>query len=206
MESRKMTGTKGSNVAARVYVVDGKPLKSILKKPKELRAGIANNVAEGVVYNRNFPRLGTNSESKAKDGAGKPSQVRRKVAIAHDDSNTVWEVAETDFASPLKSVWVEEPVTCDRPPHEVFGSTANEVDFSNDTGPTHIDDNEIMLNVMDNLETPDNAPNIHNLSLENTLNIYTLTHEILQNLPVCFVIFISGPKVTKRTNDAKKSS
>ncbi|GJZ28565.1 reverse transcriptase domain-containing protein [Tanacetum coccineum] len=47
------------------YVVDGKPLKSILKKPKEskittsgsqqLHAGIAMEDAEGAVYNKNFP-------------------------------------------------------------------------------------------------------------------------------------------------------
>nr|GFB88771.1 hypothetical protein [Tanacetum cinerariifolium] len=33
MESKKMTGSMGNNDAAKVYVVDGKPLKSILKKP-----------------------------------------------------------------------------------------------------------------------------------------------------------------------------
>ncbi|GKB23895.1 hypothetical protein Tco_0863296 [Tanacetum coccineum] len=78
-----MSGSVGSNVNVGVNIVDGKPLKSILKKPK------------------------------VKNVAGKPFQVRRKVAIGHDDA------METDFPSPLKSVWREEPVTCVLSPREV---------------------------------------------------------------------------------------
>ncbi|GJV69538.1 cysteine-rich receptor-like protein kinase [Tanacetum coccineum] len=86
-----MSGSVGSNVNARVNIVDGKPLKSILKKPKVLSH---DQVAESVVYNRNFPCLGINrlnTDGKVNDVAGKPFQ----------------------------SVWREEPATCDESPHEV---------------------------------------------------------------------------------------
>ncbi|GJZ30514.1 hypothetical protein Tco_0575561 [Tanacetum coccineum] len=131
-----MTESMGNNDAAKVYVMDGKPLKSILKKPREPHCADgnrhlgSNQVAESVVYNRNFPCLGINrskTDGKVKDVAGKPFQVRRKVAMTHDDANTIWEVTKTDFASPLKSVWVDEPATCDAFPHEV-SKLANGVD------------------------------------------------------------------------------
>ncbi|GKC82192.1 hypothetical protein Tco_1137909, partial [Tanacetum coccineum] len=86
-----MSRSVGSNVNARVNIVDGKPLKSILKKPKVLSH---YQVAESVVYNRNFPCLGINrlnTDGKVNDVAGKPFQ----------------------------SVWREEPATCDASPHEV---------------------------------------------------------------------------------------
>ncbi|GJW66199.1 hypothetical protein Tco_0118083 [Tanacetum coccineum] len=51
-----------NNPKSRVYMVDGKSLKSILKKSKEtvLGAGITMKDAKGVVYNKNFPCLGSN--------------------------------------------------------------------------------------------------------------------------------------------------
>ncbi|GJR54170.1 hypothetical protein Tco_1404691 [Tanacetum coccineum] len=63
--------------------------------------------------------LKLNTNGKVKNVAGKPFQVRRKVAIGHDDANIIWEVTETNFPSPLKSVWREEPATCDASPCEV---------------------------------------------------------------------------------------
>ncbi|GJS96401.1 hypothetical protein Tco_0803369 [Tanacetum coccineum] len=93
MESRKITGSKKNNDAAKIYVVD---------------------VAKKVVYNRSFLCLESNrskTDGKNKDVAGKPFQVRRKVEIAQDDANTTWEFTDTDFTSPLKSVCVEEPET-----------------------------------------------------------------------------------------------
>ncbi|GKB01838.1 hypothetical protein Tco_0829882 [Tanacetum coccineum] len=88
-----------------------------MKETMGVRTHIANgNHAKSVVYNKNFPRLGTNKPNGAghdKDMTEKPIQVRPNVEIAHEDSNTIWEV-ENDFASPLKSVWVDEPEMCDK--------------------------------------------------------------------------------------------
>nr|GEV19388.1 hypothetical protein [Tanacetum cinerariifolium] len=64
-----------------IYVVDGKPLKFILKKPRGSTHIADGNHAESVVYNKNFPRLGTNMPNGAghdKYMTGKPIQVRLK--------------------------------------------------------------------------------------------------------------------------------
>ncbi|GJR20093.1 reverse transcriptase domain-containing protein [Tanacetum coccineum] len=94
MESRKMTGSIKNNDAAKIYVVDGKPLKSILKKPREpcrtdgnQQLG-ANQVAEKVVNNRNFPYLDRNrskTDGKNKDAAGKPFQ-----SVCVEEPATLW--------------------------------------------------------------------------------------------------------------------
>nr|GEW07028.1 zinc knuckle CX2CX4HX4C [Tanacetum cinerariifolium] len=73
----KLLRVKDNNIDARVYVVDGKQLKSILKEPKEskitasglqqLQAGIAMEVVEGAVYIKNFPRLASNRSNSAGD-------------------------------------------------------------------------------------------------------------------------------------------
>ncbi|GJX02110.1 hypothetical protein Tco_0186023, partial [Tanacetum coccineum] len=72
------------------YVVDGKPLKSILKKPKEskittsgsqqLHAGIAMEDAEGAVYNKNFPRLASNRSNSV--SMNKEESPSKTVSIA----------------------------------------------------------------------------------------------------------------------------
>nr|GEW05405.1 hypothetical protein [Tanacetum cinerariifolium] len=140
------------NPDPRVYVVDGKPLKSILKRPKTLKstasgskqhgtnleAGTTKEDAKGAVYNKKIPCLGTNKSKSAstdKGADGKPFQVRRKVAIAHNESKRVWEFNETEFVSPSRNVKVVEYVTCNKPSQEVpmateFQSDANEVNES----------------------------------------------------------------------------
>ncbi|GJR86623.1 hypothetical protein Tco_0210634 [Tanacetum coccineum] len=137
------------NPDARVYVVDGKPLKSILKKPKEsktnasgsqqhLRDDYSIEDLEKAVYNKNFPCLVTNrpnSVSLVKGADGKPFQVRRKVVIAHDESNTVWEYDEIDESS-SRSTRAMETETCNKPPQVVIESTKNG-DSSMDNLVTH---------------------------------------------------------------------
>ncbi|GKD88129.1 hypothetical protein Tco_1363636, partial [Tanacetum coccineum] len=150
------------NLDARIYVVDGKPLKSILKKPKEsktnasgsqqhLRAGSAMEDPEKAIYNKNFPCLVTNrpnSVSLVKGADGKPFQVRRKVVIALDESNTEYD--EIDVSS-SKTTRAMETETCNKPPQVVIESTKND-DSSMDnlvthhTDPTcevHADENQI---------------------------------------------------------------
>ncbi|GJX02869.1 retrovirus-related pol polyprotein from transposon TNT 1-94 [Tanacetum coccineum] len=124
------------------------------------------NHAESVVYNKNFPRLGTNRPNGVghdKDMTEKPIQVRRNVEIAHEDSNTIWEV-ETDFASPLKSVWVDEPKTCDKPIGESERETINQHDFvsgmvrmdTKDSG--HVDGSDENLRVESGLNIAKSTP------------------------------------------------
>ncbi|GKB07179.1 hypothetical protein Tco_0835412, partial [Tanacetum coccineum] len=135
LESRKMKGTKESNDATRIYIVDGKPLKSMLKKPRGSTHIANGNHAKSVVYNKNFPRLGTNRPNGAghdKDMTEKLIQVRPNVEIAHEDSNTIWEV-KNDFASPLNSVWVDEPEMCDKPIGESKCETISQHDVVSGT-------------------------------------------------------------------------
>ncbi|GJT69757.1 putative reverse transcriptase domain-containing protein [Tanacetum coccineum] len=91
-DARKLKSlrAKDNNPDPRVYVVDGKPLKSILKKPKEskitasgrqqLQAGIAIEDAEGAVYNKNFPRLASNRSNSV--SMNKEESPLKTVSIA----------------------------------------------------------------------------------------------------------------------------
>ncbi|GKE44328.1 hypothetical protein Tco_1471612 [Tanacetum coccineum] len=74
-----------------------KPLKSILKKSKALAADTCHNggvLDAGNVTAGHSPIVAT------------VDKVRSNVSI--DDTTTVWEVPETDFPTPIKSVWRDE--------------------------------------------------------------------------------------------------
>nr|GEV51266.1 hypothetical protein [Tanacetum cinerariifolium] len=102
------------NPDPRVYVVDGKPLKSILKRPKTSKITTCDSKQHG-----------TNVKaSTIKEDA--EVAVRRKVAIAHDESNSVWEFNKNDFVSPSRNVKVVESVMCNKPSQEVVESTNKE--------------------------------------------------------------------------------
>ncbi|GKA84961.1 mitochondrial outer membrane protein porin 2-like protein, partial [Tanacetum coccineum] len=121
------------NLDARIYVVDGKPLKSILKKPKESKTNTSGS--------QQHLWAGSAMEDPEK-------AVRRKVVIALDESNTEYD--EIDVSS-SKSTRAMETETCNKPPQVVIESTKND-DSSMDnlvthhTDPTcevHTDENQI---------------------------------------------------------------
>ncbi|GKA46666.1 mitochondrial outer membrane protein porin 2-like protein [Tanacetum coccineum] len=124
----KLLRANDKNHDARIYVVDGKPLKSILKKPKESKTNASGS--------QQHLRAGSAMEDPEIKGAdGKPFQVRRKVVIAQDESNTIWEYDEIDVSS-SKSTRAMETETCNKPPQVVIESTKNG-DSSMDNLVTH---------------------------------------------------------------------
>ncbi|GJR87932.1 reverse transcriptase domain-containing protein [Tanacetum coccineum] len=118
MESKKKTRSVGTD---RVTVIDGRPLKSILKKPRDVShatskvggvsktvaAGIPDVVATAKAINKSFAAI-VGSDTLSIDGKYK---VRRKGSM--NPFAMVWEVEETDFSSlirraDMKNVAVED--------------------------------------------------------------------------------------------------
>ncbi|GKC54270.1 hypothetical protein Tco_1077015 [Tanacetum coccineum] len=88
MESMKMTGSMGNNGVVKVTMVDGKPLKSILKKPKDWshvtsmnRSGTMHGAAS--IWNiRTDVASGCKSKDVATKNIAAGSDLKRKVVMA----------------------------------------------------------------------------------------------------------------------------
>ncbi|GJV21622.1 hypothetical protein Tco_1370642 [Tanacetum coccineum] len=118
-------GSVGINNAAKITLVDGRPLKSILKKPrvpKDIGSVVAAGVYSKPAVGANRPTAGAcaksagvaNSPLKGYKPAGvagndkinETQHVEGKRKVSMEENTTVWEV-ETDFASPVRPAWAD---------------------------------------------------------------------------------------------------